>query len=162
MQCFESQLAGCRPPCLAVHSHSLSCMSHCSPFPEPYFSTIVGNALTFMGERSTATYWRHVFVTTWRDFISSPTTKLMDFTVQELEQGAAQFMLNSTQAWNAAYDDTDKARAIMHTLALWPKFHEFVEAQHKARLTEEAWDPLATSFDELTLEGEEDEGEAME
>lgn len=140
----------------AVHaifptSATVFCMENGRPYQLAYFSTVVGDYLTFDGVRTTANHWRHVFTTLWRDFLSSPTTKLLDFTVQQLEEGAAQLMLNSTQAWNAAYDDTDKLRAILHTQALWPKFREFVHNVHTAKMSEEPWNPLAIHHDALVL-----------
>ena len=61
-------------------------------------------------------------------------------------------MLNSPVAWDKAYDDTNKNRAIMTTMALWPKFMEFVERAHVLKMSEEEWDPLSIEFDELQLE----------
>lgn len=140
----------------AVHavfptSTALFCMENGQPYQPSYFSTVVGDYLTFQGVRCTANHWRHVFTTLWRDFLACPTTKLLDFTVQQLEEGAAQLMLNSTQAWNAAYDDTDKIRAILHTQALWPKFREYVHNVHAAKMSEEPWDPLTTAHDALVF-----------
>jgi hypothetical protein len=131
-------------------SSTLFHMGNGNPFQDAYFSTVVGDWLTFVGVRTTANWWRHSFTTLWRDFLSSPTTQLLDYTVQQLEEGAAQFMLNSTNAWNAAYDDTDGCRAILHTLALWDNFAEFVHNTHL--LSEEEWDPLTTPYDELVFE----------
>lgn len=138
----------------AVHavfprSTTLFFMENGQPYQPSYFSTVVGDYLTFDGVRCTANHWRHVFTTLWRDFLSCPTTRLLDFTVQQLEEGAAQLMLNSTQAWNAAYDDTDKLRAILHTHALWPKFQEYVHNVHDAKMSEQAWDPLTTTYDAI-------------
>lgn len=145
-----------QPPlsCQAIfpQATTLFYMESGMPYQVAYFSTVVANMLTFDRVRTTANHWRHEFATLWRDFLSSPTTKLMDFTVEQLEQGAAQFMLNSTEAWSAAYDDTDKNRAILHCLALWPKFQEFVHARHEALMSQEPWDPLTTAFDQLVLE----------
>lgn len=132
-------------------STTLFFMEDGKPYQLPYFSTVVGDYLTFAGVRCTANHWRHVFTTLWRDFLACPTTKLLDYSVQQLEEGAAQLMLNSTEAWNAAYDDTDKVRAILHTMALWPQFQEYVHSMHDAKMSEKAWDPLTTAFDSLVL-----------
>jgi len=133
-------------------SNTLFHMENGNPYQDEYFSTIVGNLLTFNGVRTTANTWRHKFATMWRDFISSPATHLLDLTVQHLEAGAAQLMLNSTEAWNAAYDDTDKCRAILHTLHLWPQFVDFAHKAHLAKQSEEEFDPLTTPFDQLVFE----------
>lgn len=77
---------------------------------------------------------------------------MLGITLGELELGASHFMLNSPIAWDKAYDDTHKNRAIMQTIALWPKFQEFVERSHALKASEEPWDPLSIEFDELVLE----------
>lgn len=133
-------------------SHSLFYNQSGQPYPGPYFSTICSNLLTFNGERATANTFRHMFTTVWRDFTSCPTTTLMGLTIQEVDAAAAELMLNSTEAWNATYDDSNRARGISTTLALWPKFVDFVHEQHKDIASEQAWDPLTIDLGLLALD----------
>lgn len=121
-------------------------------YPGPYFSTVVAGLLTFKQQRCTANTFRHMFTTAWRDFTSSPHTKLLELTVQDLEAATADLMLNSTDAWNATYDDSTRARGMLATLALWPKFQEFVKEQHTDLHSQEPWDPLATALGQLSLD----------
>lgn len=117
----------------------------------PYFSTIAATLMSFHGVRATANTFRHLFTTAWRDFIASPTTQLIGLSAKQLEDAAAAMTLNSPDAWNIAYDDSNIARGIHCCLAMWPKFTEYVHQQHLDKVSEEAWDPLTASLADLTL-----------
>jgi hypothetical protein len=122
------------------------------PYQPAYFSTVVSNLLTMYGVRCTANTFRHFFSTAWRDFISSPTTQLVGFTIHQLEEVAASMMLNSTDAWATSYDDSTMDRGMHSILALWPKFLTFVYEHHLDKVTEEPWDPLTATMAELSME----------
>ena len=122
------------------------------PYLASYFSTVAANQLSNSNVRLTANSFRHYFSTAWRDFISTPSTQLLGFTAQQLENMAASMMLNSPEAWTISYDDSTMARGMHTILALWPKFLTFVHEQHIVKEAEEPWDPLTASLAELSLE----------
>jgi hypothetical protein len=126
-------------------------MGNGNPYQQAYFSTIVSDLLTLDGVRTTANHWRHEFATMWRHFLATPTTKLVEFAVEQMEGEAAQLMLNSRDAWNSTYDDTDFDRSCLHCMAMWPQFEEFVKKKHDAWVSKEALSPLAMAFDQLVL-----------
>lgn len=115
----------------------------------PYFSFVVSQAISVGGIHLTANDVRHMFVTLWRDFLNSPSTKLLDQTIQQLSASAADLMLNSTTAWSISYDDSTRDRAIHTTLALWPQFRQFVQQAHLDTVSRKAWDPLTFDLDSL-------------
>lgn len=121
------------------------------PYPGPYFSTVCGGLLTFRDQRCTANVVRHMFTTAWRDFTAHPKTQLLDLTIQQLDAATADLMLNSTDAWNATYDDATRARGLQVTLAMWPHFTNFVHEQHLDAASQAAWDPLAATLAALSL-----------
>lgn len=114
-----------------------------------YFSTIASNAISFEGASLNANDLRHMFATLWRDFINSPTTKLHDLSIEQLNASAADMMLNSTKAWSTSYDDSIRDRAIPTTIALWPKFVEFVRMDHLDKMSIKEWDPLTIGITSL-------------
>lgn len=120
-------------------------------YPGPYFSTVCAGLLTFDQVRCTANTFRHLFTTAWRDFTSHPKTHLVELTIQQLDAATADLMLNSTDAWNATYDDATRARGLQATLSLWPQFSTFVKEQHLDQASCEAWDPLAADLASLSL-----------
>ncbi len=132
-------------------SHTLFHDTWGLPYKGSYFSNICSQALSFDGHHITANDVRHMFVTLWQDFISHPSTKLLDMTMQQMNASAADLMLNSTDAWAIAYDDSIRERAINTTLALWPQFGEFVEQAHLDSISKEEWDPLTIDMSALTI-----------
>ena len=119
------------------------------PYLDSYFSTIASKAISFDGVSLNANDLRHMFATLWRDFINSPSTKLLNLTIAQLNASAADLMLNSTQAWSSSYDDTSRDRAIHTTLSLWPKFKEFVKEAHLDHSSKQKRDPLTIDIDSL-------------
>lgn len=120
------------------------------PYTYPsYFSTVSSNAISFDGVHLNANDLRHMFATLWRDFINSPTTKLHDLSIAQLNASAADMMLNSTQAWSSSYDDSIRDRAIPITLAMWPSFVDFVKNDHLDKMSTNEWDPLTIDIDSL-------------
>lgn len=119
-------------------------------YKDAYFSTVGGNLLTIDVEhRVTANTIRHKMCTLFRDWSNHPSAQLRGLTIEQVEVAAADMMLNSTDAWSIAYDDTNRSRATCTIMALWPKFKEFVHQQHLDKVSEEAWDPLTTDFEAL-------------
>ena len=108
----------------------------------PYFSYVCSKAISPLGVHLTATDVRHMFVTLWRDFVTSPTTTLVDLSINQACASAADLMLNSTTAWDISYDDTNRSRAIHSTQALWPKFTEFVHQSHLDFVSKQDWNPI--------------------
>lgn len=119
----------------------------------PYFSYIVSNVISFGGHHITANDVRHMFVTLWKDFLNSPSTKLLDLTIHDLSACAADLMLNSTAAWSISYDDTLRSRAIHTSLHLWPQFIEFVKQAHIDVTSTKPWDPLTIDVNLLPSDG---------
>lgn len=122
------------------HSKALFCKKRGGPYKSGYFSSHVGDVLTFDGVRFGARGMRHFFATTWRDFIHTSSMHLLEHTIRELEAHASDLMQNSPASWDVAYDEALIVRGAQHSIALWPKFEEFVHAQHM----------LATSRKEVT------------
>lgn len=112
------------------------------PYKGTYFSTIASKCISFGGHHLTANDVRHMFVTLWKDFLSSPSTQLLDLTIQQLSACAADLMLNSTNAWSIAYDESTRSRAINTTLVLWPQFVAFVHEAHLDAMSKKEWDPI--------------------
>lgn len=130
---------------------TLFCDTQGLVYKSAYFSTVVSKACILGDERLTANDYRHLFATAWRDFINCPTTKLLDLTVHQLNAAAADMMLNSTEAWSAAYDDTNRNRGIFTVLAKWPKFVEFVKEAHLDLMSKDPIDPLTVDLASLSL-----------
>lgn len=124
------------------HAHALFCKRGGEPYLSGYFSTIVGDALTFDGVRFGARGMRHFFATIWRDFIHTSTMHLLEHTIRELEAHASDLMQNSPASWDVAYDEALVVRGAQHSIALWPKFEEFVCAQHHAIASRKEVSPL--------------------
>jgi hypothetical protein len=131
------------------NSSLLFCDHLGEPYKGPYFSMVCSKAISVGGIHLTANDVRHMFVTLWRDFLNHPSTKLIDLTIQQMSASAADLMLNTTAAWNLAYDDTTRNRAIHTTLSLWPKFVEFVHEAHLDALSKKEWNPLTIDIDTL-------------
>jgi len=107
-------------------------------YKEAYWSTICSKALTLEdGRRITAKDFRHLFATSWRDYINSPSTKLADLTTKELDAAAADLMCTSTNALTVAYDDTNRVRGNKVILANWPGFQAFVMRQWDLKSSEQ-------------------------
>jgi hypothetical protein len=121
------------------------------PYKGPYFSHVCSQAISFDDIHLTANDVRHMFVTTWQDFVNHPSTKLLNLTIEQMNACAADIMLNSTSAWAIAYDDTTRDRAINTTLSLWPKFAEFVKQIHLDATSKCAWDPLTIDLSKLEV-----------
>lgn len=116
---------------------------------DKYMSSVVSKAISLEGVHLTANDVRHMFVTLWRDFLNSPSTKLLDLSIHQASACAADLMLNSTASWDISYDDTTRRRAIHLTLSLWPKFVEFVKEAHLDHMSSKEWDPITTPLDAL-------------
>ncbi|MFN7835817.1 MAG: hypothetical protein ACK5NY_08560 [Burkholderiaceae bacterium] len=123
--------------------------THGALIKENYFGYVVSKAISVDGVHLTANDVRHMFVTLWRDFLSSPSTKLLDLTIHQASACAADLMLNSTSAWDISYDDTTRNRAIHLVLKLWPKFIEFVKEAHLDFVSRKDWDPLSIHLEVL-------------
>lgn len=139
-------------------SKLLFCGTNGSLYHAPYFSYVCSKAISIGGVHLTANDVRHMFVTLWKDFVSAPSTQLLDLTIHQACASAADLMLNSTKSWSISYDDTNRNRAINITLALWPKFTKFVREAHLDATSTKPWDPLTSSLTDLprqlTLEDE--------
>ena len=109
---------------------TLFCLTSGKPYQDAYFSQVCSKALTWPGTRATAGDLRHWFATSWRDFVQSPEAHWHELTAGQLTAAAADQMLNSTKAWDAAYDDTHRARGIYTVQRQWAKFREFVREAH--------------------------------
>lgn len=141
---LERAIHHCMP-----HSHLMFFDHNGALFKGPYFSYVVSQAISVGGIHLTANDVRHMFVTLWRDFLNTPSTKLLDLTIHQLSASAADLMLNSTTAWSISYDDSTRNRAIHTTLALWPHFIEFVRQAHLDAMSRKGWDPLTIDIDSL-------------
>lgn len=113
----------------------------------PYFSYVCSKAISIQGLHLVANDIRHMFVTLWRDFVNSPTTTLLDLSINQACASAADLMLNSTTAWTISYDDTNRSRAIQSTLSLWPQFTEFVKQSHLDFMSKKEWNPITAPID---------------
>lgn len=132
-------------------SHMLFSDSWGLTYKGPYFSNIASKSISFDGHHITANDVRHMFVTLWQDFINHPSTKLLDLTMNSMNASAADLMLNSTQAWDIAYDDSTRSRAINTTISLWPSFVEFVKQAHLDTISKEEWDPITIDISMLSI-----------
>lgn len=130
---------------------TLFCDIQGRPYRDAYFSTVVANNISIGQERLTANDLRHMFVTAWRDFINCPSTQLVHLTAQELNAAAADMMLNSTEAWTAAYDDTNRDRSIHMVFCKWPQFMSFVKESHLDHVSREPVDPLTVDLAALSI-----------
>lgn len=137
MALLEKALHACFPT-----SHLLFGDSHGLLIDPTYMPSVVSKAISTDGVHLTANDVRHMFVTLWRDFLSSPSTQLLDLTIQQASACAADLMLNSTASWNISYDDTTRQRTILITLSLWPKFVDFVREAHLDFMSTNEWDPI--------------------
>lgn len=142
---LERGIHACMPT-----SHTLLSDTWGLPYKLDYFSHISSLAISIEGHHLTANSVRHMFVTLWQDFINHPTTKLHDLTMHQVSASAADLMLNSTSAWDIAYDDSIRSRAINTTISLWPQFVEFVKQSHLDSASKEEWDPLTIDLSLLT------------
>lgn len=115
----------------------LFCMTSGQPYQEAYFSTRCTIALSFGDHHLAAKDYRHMFVTAWRDFVNTPHAKLAELNSVALEEAAANMMLNSTSAWDKAYDDTNRDRGMARVMALWPAFVEYVKHRYELKMSEE-------------------------
>lgn len=129
----------------------LLCAQDGSTFNPKYWSTAITNMMAIEQERYTPTAMRHMFATHFRDFMSSPTMRAAVQPNTEATAAAASMMLNSTTAWDMAYDDSTYDRHAKAILSIWPKFQEFVHEVHLDKKSEEAWDPLAMDLADLQL-----------
>ena len=120
-------------------------------YEQAYFSLIAKGGISLPHMSLKANDLRHMFVTLWMDFINTPSTHLLNLSISQLNACASNMMLNSTNAWDASYDDSHMDRAMLTTLAMWPKFVEFVREAHFDRASEEAWDPLIIDMGLLSL-----------
>jgi len=111
-------------------SMALFCKKREGAYHSGYFSTHVGEALTFDGVRFGARGMRHFFATIWRDFIHTSSMHLLEHTIRELDAHASDLMQNSPASWDVAYDEALIVRGAQHSIALWPKFEQFVHAHH--------------------------------
>lgn len=120
-------------------------------FEQPYFSKITKDAISLPTCTIIANDLRHMFSTLWNDFISSPPTSsnILSLTITQLNACASDMMLNSTKAWAASYDDSHRERATTTTLALWPKFVEYVKNDHLDKMSTKGWDPHTISLSSL-------------
>lgn len=143
---LERGIKECKP-----NSHMLFCDTWGLPYKLDYFSHISSQAISFDGHHLTANMVRHMFVTMWQDFIQHPSTKLLDLTMHQMSASAADLMLNSTSAWDIAYDDSIRSRATNTTISLWPKFVEFVQQSHLDATSKEEWDPLTIDIGMLSI-----------
>lgn len=123
-------------------SMALFCKKRGGPYQSGYFSTHVGDALTFDGVRLGARGMRHFFATIWRDFIHTSCMHLLEHTIKELEAHASDLMQNTPASWDVAYDEALIVRGAQHSIALWPKFEEFVHAQHMLASSRREVNPL--------------------
>jgi len=114
-----------------------------------YFSSIVKGAISLPNMSLNANDLRHMFVTLWMDFINTPSTNMLNLSISHLNASATSMMLNSTNAWDASYDDSHMDRAMLTTLAMWPKFVEFVKEAHLDKEATKEWDPLTIPLSSL-------------
>lgn len=124
------------------NSMALFCKRSGGPYKSGYFSTFVGDALTINGVRFGARGMRHFFATIWRDFIHTSTMHLLEHTIREVEAHASDLMQNSPASWDVAYDESIIVRGAQHSIALWPKFEEYVHAHHEMAMSRNEVDPL--------------------
>ena len=120
------------------------------PYQLAYFSTIATNTISFGGHHLTANTLRHLFVTSWKDFTNTPTTKLYEMSVGQLNAAAADLMLNSTQAWASSYDDSNRVRGTLTVLSQWDAFTKWVEEDAKDKASKELVDPTTLKPSMLT------------
>lgn len=106
------------------------------------FSTFVGDAYLFNGVRFGVGGMRHFFATIWRDFIHTSSMHLLEHTIKELEAHCSDLMVNSPASWGVAYDEPIIVRGAQHSIALWPKFEEFVHAHHVLSMSRKEVDHL--------------------
>ncbi len=133
------------------HSKVLFCAQDGSTFNPKYWSTAVTNMLAFDGERYTPTAMRHMFATIFRDFMCSPKMRAAVQPNTEGPDGAAAMMLNSTAAWDMAYDDSTYDRHANAILEIYPQFREYVHQVHLVKKSEEPFNPLTMALADLQL-----------
>lgn len=122
---------------------TLWCMANNkSIYAQAYWSIVCSDKLSFGGHKLTAKHFRHLFATAWRDYINSPASQLNEISVRALDVAAAELMLSSTDAYDVAYDDTNRARTINTIFHHWDKFVEFVHEQHKDIKSREPFNPI--------------------
>lgn len=106
-------------------------------YKKDYWSTVCSRALTLHdGRRITACSYRHLFATAWRDYINCPSTKLGEMSMHELDAAAADLMCSSTNAFTAAYDDTNRVRGTRIIMAHWQDFTQFVRREFELKQSE--------------------------
>lgn len=116
-----------------------------------YFSMVGAKVLSWGGVKWCANMGRHIFSTTYRDWLARPGITLEVPTQRQMEMAATVMTLNSSTAWDSAYDDSFLARGMISTLETWPHFVKFVKGQHDLKMSEKAWDPLSTALEELEI-----------
>jgi type IV secretory pathway TrbF-like protein len=67
---------------------------------------------------------------------------LLEHTIRELEAHASDLMQKSPASWDVAYDEAIIVRGSQHSIALWPKFEEYVHAQHMLATSRREVNPL--------------------
>ncbi|KAL4424557.1 hypothetical protein ABPG77_010137 [Micractinium sp. CCAP 211/92] len=127
--------------------HTLFWARDGSPFSDSYFSTICSQALSAVGgEWVTSNTLRHLFVTAFRSFTSSPVFKCVGLPATVLEEAASTMVMNTPTVWDSTYDENTKDRGMHAILSLWPQFVKFVHEQHLDKISEKALDPLTLDF----------------
>lgn len=112
--------------------------SYGETYEQCYWSQICSKALTLPdGRRITAKDYRHLFATSWRDFINLPSTTMAGLTLHELDAAAADLMCTSTYAFTNAYDDTNRARGITVVMEKWIPFLQFVANDFRLKSSEQ-------------------------
>lgn len=115
---------------------------HMQPYSEPYFSQVASAALSLGSQHVTATDMRHEFCTAWRDFLDSIQVALLGLGSNLAEAAAASLMGNSPSSWDATYDDNRRLRAMDRIISMYPRFRQFVEAEHAKKKRQRPRNPL--------------------
>lgn len=107
------------------------------------FVTLVGDALTIPRRpRVTATTFRHLTQTMWRDFIVSKGIDIVQTLRDRLDSLAAEGMQSSSNSVDGYYDDGEDDREVMFMLNYWDKFKEFVQRDFVAKSTRKPFNAL--------------------
>lgn len=100
------------------------------------FVTMVGDALTIPGRpRVTATSFRHLTQTMWRNFLVSKGIDIVQILRDKLDRLAAEGMQSSSNAVDLYYDDGEDDREVIFMLKHWEKFKDFVKRDFTAQST---------------------------
>ncbi len=109
-------------------------------FPAAHMSTKVGNVLTKdLQQRATANTLRHMYASTWLDYIHTMAHAMSNHAIQQLHGAGAAMMQNTPDVWGS-YDDSLMDRYYLSAMAHWPKFKEFVKEQHTKLMSRKPWD----------------------